>query len=289
MSLGALAEIWAEAMRGLGAADRVFALMDRVPGMPLAGGARPTACEGALGLEAVRFAYPTRPDVEVLSDLDLEIPSGEVVALVGSSGAGKSTIAALVGRLYDPTAGRVLLDGRDLRDLDPAWLRAQIGVVPQEPVLFSASVEENVRYGRPDATQDEVVEACRAAHADAFIRAFPEGYATKVGERGQQLSGGQRQRIAIARAVLKDPRILLFDEATSALDAESEALVQDALDRLMVGRTAIVIAHRLSTVARADRVLVLERGHVVESGPHAALMERGGTYRRLVEKQLVTA
>jgi ATP-binding cassette subfamily B protein len=156
-------------------------------------------------------------------------------------------------------------------------------------VLFSATVEENVRYGRPAATHDEVGEACRAAHADAFIRSFPDGYATKVGERGQQLSGGQRQRVAIARAVLKDPRILLLDEATSALDAESEALVQDALERLMVGRTAIVIAHRLSTVARADRVLVLDRGQVVESGPHAALMERGGTYRRLVEKQLVTA
>jgi ATP-binding cassette subfamily B protein len=289
MSLGALAEIWAEAMRGLGAADRVFALMDRTPGMALEGGARPASCQGALTLDAVRFAYPTRPEIEVLSGLDLEIRSGEVVALVGASGAGKSTIAALVGRLYDPTAGTVLLDARDLRELDPAWLRAQIGVVPQEPVLFSASVEENVRYGRPGATHDEVVLACRAAHADAFIRAFPDGYATKVGERGQQLSGGQRQRIAIARAVLKDPRILLLDEATSALDAESEALVQDALERLMVGRTAVVIAHRLSTVARADRVLVLDRGQVVESGPHAALMERGGTYRRLVEKQLVTA
>jgi ATP-binding cassette subfamily B protein len=292
MSLGALAEIWAEAMRGLGAADRVFALMDREPQMPLRGGLVPDGAPRVSGgarilFDEVRFSYPTRPDVEVLSGLDLEIAGGEVVALVGASGAGKSTIAALVGRLYDPTAGRVLLDGHDLRGLDPAWLRAQIGVVPQDPVLFSATVEENVRYGRPGATRDEVVAACRAAHADAFVRAFPEGYATLVGERGQQLSGGQRQRIAIARAVLKDPRILLLDEATSALDAESEALVQDALEKLMVGRTAIVIAHRLSTVARADRVLVLEEGRVVESGPHAALMERGGTYRRLVERQLV--
>jgi ATP-binding cassette subfamily B protein len=324
MSLGALAETWAEAMRGLGAADRVFALMDRVPAMPLRGGVvpeggtvrgapvepRPSTGSGRtegggsglaggqgparaqparITLEAVRFAYPTRPDVEVLSGLDLEIAGGEVVALVGASGAGKSTIAGLVGRLYDPTAGRVLLDGIDLRTLDPAWLRAQIGVVPQEPVLFSATVEENVRYARPNASHEEVVAACRAAHADAFVRAFPDGYATKVGERGQQLSGGQRQRIAIARAVLKDPRILLLDEATSALDAESEALVQDALERLMVGRTAIVIAHRLSTVRRADRVLVLEAGAVVESGPHAALMDRGGVYRRLVERQLVSA
>ena len=259
--------------------------------------ASPVGVEGIDGVrssagitfESVRFSYPTRPDAEVLSGLDLEIDSGEVVALVGASGAGKSTVAALVGRLYDPTAGRVLLDGRDLRELDPAWLRAQIGVVPQEPVLFSASIEENVRYGRPGAPHDEVVAACRAAHADTFVRAFPDGYATRVGERGQQLSGGQRQRIAIARAVLKDPRILLLDEATSALDAESEALVQDALEKLMVGRTAIVIAHRLSTVARADRVVVLEEGRVAESGAHAALMQRGGTYRRLVDRQLVKA
>ncbi len=315
MSLAALAEVWAEAMRGLGAADRVFELMDRKPEMPLTGGVIPEESRespltadrqrpltlalspgggegskhGRITFEAVRFAYPTRPDAEVLSGLDLEIRSGEVVALVGASGAGKSTVASLVGRLYDPSAGRVLLDGRDLRELDPAWLRAQIGVVPQEPVLFSASIEENVRYGRPGASHADVVAACRAAHADTFVRAFPEGYATKVGERGQQLSGGQRQRIAIARAVLKDPRILLLDEATSALDSESEALVQDALEKLMIGRTAIVIAHRLSTVARADRVIVLEGGRVVEAGPHAALMDRGGPYRRLVEKQLLKA
>jgi ATP-binding cassette subfamily B protein len=297
MSLGALADLWAETMKGLGAADRVFALMDRVPAMPLEGGLMPDRgstgaprardIEGRIDFQSVRFAYPTRPEAEVLAGVDLSIAPGEVVALVGASGAGKSTVAALIGRLYDPTAGQVLLDGWDLRELDPAWLRRQIGVVPQEPVLFSASVEENVRYGRPGATSAEVVEACRAAHADAFVRAFPQGYATRVGERGQQLSGGQRQRIAIARAVLKDPRILLLDEATSALDAESEALVQDALEKLMRGRTALVIAHRLSTVARADRVVVLEGGRVVESGVHAALMERAGTYKRLVERQLV--
>jgi ATP-binding cassette subfamily B protein len=299
MSLGALAELWAEAMRGLGAADRVFALMDRVPEMPLSGGFVPEAgsstpvgggaCDGRIVFEGVRFTYPTRPDAEVLAGIDLEIAAGEVVALAGASGAGKSTVAALVGRLYDPSAGRILLDGVDLRDLDPAWLRAQVGVVPQEPVLFSASIEENVRYGRPGASPEDVVLACRAAHADGFVRAFPDGYATRVGERGQQLSGGQRQRIAVARAVLKDPRILLLDEATSALDAESEALVQDALEKLMRGRTTLVIAHRLSTVARADRVLVLEGGRVVESGPHAALMSAGGSYRRLVERQLLKA
>jgi len=337
MSLGALADLWAEVMRGLGAADRVFALMDREPLMPISGGVVPvrpstpftlspstppalsvgarsapeskgsgrtggdatgrtegeaperTESGGRVTFEGVHFAYPTRPEAAVLAGVDLTVEEGEVVALVGASGAGKSTVAALIGRLYDPTAGRILLDGRDLRELDPAWLRAQIGVVPQEPVLFSATVEENVRYGRPGASHEDVVEACRAAHADAFVRAFPDGYATKVGERGQQLSGGQRQRIAIARAVLKDPRILLLDEATSALDAESEALVQDALEKLMQERTALVIAHRLSTVARADRVVVLEGGRVVETGAHAALMERAGIYRRLVERQLMRA
>ncbi|WP_242354736.1 ABC transporter ATP-binding protein [Anaeromyxobacter sp. SG64] len=286
MSLGGLADLWAEAMKGIGAAERVFALMDRVPEMPVAGGLRPSRCDGRIALEGVRFSYPSRPDVEVLGGIDLLIAPGEVVALVGPSGSGKSTVAALLGRLYDPLGGRLTLDGHDLRSLDPTWLRAQIGVVPQEPTLFSASVEENVRYGRPDATHEEVVAACRAAHADAFVRGFPEGYATRVGERGQQLSGGQRQRLAIARAVLKDPRILLLDEATSALDAESEALVKDALARLMTGRTTVIIAHRLSTVASADRVVVIEGGLIVESGPHRELVARGGLYQRLVERQL---
>jgi ATP-binding cassette subfamily B protein len=286
MSLGGLAEMWAEVMRGIGAGERVFALLERVPGMPVEGGDRPARCDGRIALEDVRFAYPTRPEVEVLQGVSLEIRSGEVVALVGPSGSGKSTIAALLGRLYDPVAGRIRLDGRDLRSLDPTWLRAQIGVVPQEPVLFSAPIEENVRYGRPGASAAEVRDACRAAHADGFVTAFPQGYATRVGERGQQLSGGQRQRIAIARAVLKDPRILLLDEATSALDAESEHLVKDALARLMRGRTTIIIAHRLSTVASADRVVVVEEGRIVESGPHADLVARGGLYQRLVERQL---
>jgi len=286
MSLGQLADLWAEVMRGIGAADKIFQLVQRAPAMPLTGGVRPERCEGRLSLEGLRFAYPTRPDVEVLRGIDLEIAPGEVVALVGPSGSGKSTIGALLGRLYDPTGGTFRLDGRDLRELDPAWLRGRIGVVPQEPILFSTTVEENVRYGRPGAARDEVVRACEAAHAHAFVSAFPDGYATLVGERGQQLSGGQRQRLAIARAVLKDPRILLLDEATSALDAESEALVKDALARLMVGRTTLIIAHRLSTVASADRVLVVEDGRIVEAGRHAELVARGGLYRRLVERQL---
>lgn len=287
MGLGTLADIWAEAMRGLGAAERVFELTDRVAAMPIAGGRRLDRVEGRVAFEAVRFAYPQRPEVEVLRGIDLAVRPGEVVALVGPSGAGKSTIAALLIRLYDPTSGRVTLDGADLRALDPAWLRRLVGVVSQEPVLFSTSVAENVRYGRPEATDAEVREALRAANALPFVEAFPGGLGTRVGERGQQLSGGQKQRIAIARALLKDPRILLLDEATSALDAESEALVQEALSRLMRGRTAIVIAHRLSTVVGADRVVVLEAGRVVEEGPHAQLLDRRGAYARLVERQVL--
>ncbi|HVO18807.1 MAG TPA: ABC transporter transmembrane domain-containing protein [Anaeromyxobacter sp.] len=287
MSLGALADLWAEAMRSLGAAERVLELSDRVPAMPLSGGARPERCLGRVSYQGVRFAYPTRPEAEVLRGVDLEIAAGEVVALVGPSGAGKTTLGALLCRLYDPLAGAVRVDGRDLRELDPAWLREHMGVVPQEPVLFSASVEENVRYGRPAATREEVEAACRGAHAHEFVSAFPDGYATRVGERGQQLSGGQRQRIAIARAILRDPRILLLDEATSALDAESEALVKEALARLMRGRTTLIIAHRLSTVSSADRVVVVDGGQVVEVGAHAELLARAGLYKRLVERQMV--
>jgi ABC-type multidrug transport system fused ATPase/permease subunit len=237
----------------------------------------------------VRFAYPARAEAPVLQGVSLTLEPGEVVAVVGPSGAGKSTLAALLARLYDPQGGRILLDGRPLTQLDPSWLRGQLGVVAQEPLLFSASLADNIRYGRVDASDAEVEAAARAAHAHTFISGCPEGYATRVGERGVQLSGGQKQRVAIARAVLKDPRLLVLDEATSALDAESESLVKDALDRLMQGRTTLIIAHRLSTVAGAHRVLVLEDGRVVQSGSHAALMAEDGLYRRLVERQFVAA
>jgi ATP-binding cassette subfamily B protein len=209
------------------------------------------------------------------------------VAVVGPSGAGKSTLSALIGRLYDPDKGRILLDGHDLRELSTTFLRQQIGTVAQEPILFSTSIAENIRYGRPGAPFEAVVAAARTANAHSFIEKFPQGYETLVGERGVQLSGGQKQRVAIARAVLKDPRILVLDEATSALDAESEHLVKEALERLMRGRTTLIIAHRLSTVKDAHRVVVLDGGRIVQSGPHAALLREDGLYRRLVERQFV--
>jgi ATP-binding cassette subfamily B protein len=284
-SLGTLADIWAETLRAAGAGQRVFELLDRQPAIPTRGGEVLPHVEGRVELERVAFRYPTRPDVEVLSGVDLCLAPGEKVALVGPSGAGKSTIAALLLRFYDPTVGAVRIDGRDIRDLDPAWLRRQIGTVAQEPVLFSTSVAENIRYGRPEATRAEI----EAAHADGFVRGFPDGYDTLVGERGVQLSGGQKQRVTIARALLKDPRILILDEATSALDAESEHLVKEALRLLMRGRTTLIIAHRLSTVKDADRVIVLDGGRMIEEGTHDQLMARTGLYRRLIERQFVVA
>jgi ABC transporter fused permease/ATP-binding protein len=289
MSLGSLADLWAEFMKALGAAERIFEIEDRVPRIPTAGGERPDLVEGWLAWEGVQFSYPSRPDVVVLQGIDLAVAAGEVVALVGPSGAGKSTLAQLLSRFYDPDAGRIRLDDHDLRGLDPGWLRRQIGVVSQEPILFSGTIADNIRYGRPTASESEVIAAARAANAHDFVERFPDGYATLVGERGVQLSGGQKQRVAIARAVLKDPRVLVLDEATSALDAESEHLVQEALERLMRGRTTLIIAHRLSTVLGADRAVVLEGGRIVQIGSHADLMTEDGPYRRLVERQFVAA
>lgn len=286
-ALGGLADLWADFMRALGAAERVFELLDRVPAMANAGGDELPQVAGRIALHGVTFAYPSRADVMVLQGFDLEVNPGEVVAVVGPSGAGKSTVAALVNRLYDPLQGQVALDGVDLRRLSPPWLRRQIGVVAQEPILFSTSIAANIRYGRPDASDAQIEDAARVANAYGFITGFPDGFATQVGERGVQLSGGQKQRLAIARAVLKDPRILVLDEATSALDAESEHLVKEALDRLMRGRTTLIIAHRLSTVRDANRVVVIDGGRVVQNGSHAVLMGEDGLYRRLVERQFV--
>lgn len=289
IALGGLTDLWADFMKASGAAERIFELLDRTPAIPPTDGLELLAIEGRVDFDSVAFSYPTRPDAKVLQGIDLAVKPGEVVAIVGPSGAGKSTIAALLTRLYDPDGGTIRIDGHDLRELAPDGLRRKIGVVSQEPILFSCSIAENIRYGRATATDAEVFAAARTANAHTFIEKFPEGYATLVGERGVQLSGGQKQRVAIARAVLKDPRILVLDEATSALDAESEHLVKEALERLMKGRTTLIIAHRLSTVAGADRVCVLDGGKIVQSGAHGALMGQPGLYRRLVERQFVAA
>jgi ABC transporter fused permease/ATP-binding protein len=285
MSIAALSGLWQDFMKAVGASERVFELVDRTP-LVGSGERTPTKTEGAVRFERVEFAYPTRPDRPVLTGLDLELAPGRVVALVGPSGGGKSTVAALLSRFYDPLRGRVLLDDVDYRELNADWLRRQVGVVSQEPILFATSIRENILYGRPAASIEDVVAAAKAANAHEFITEFTAGYDTMVGERGVRLSGGQKQRVAVARALLKDPRILVLDEATSALDAESEHLVQEALVRLMAGRTTLVIAHRLSTVKEADCVLVLDGGRVVQSGPHSDLVEQEGLYRRLVQRQL---
>ena len=235
-------------------------------------------------MDRVSFAYDPRQPV--LSDLSFEVRPGERVALVGPTGAGKTTLINLLHRFYDPTEGAVSLDGRDLRTVRLDSLYRQIALVPQDMVLFGGSIMDNIRYGRETATDDEVLAASRAAHAHEFISAMPEGYRTLVGEKGVNLSGGQRQRLAIARAILKNARILILDEATSALDAESERLVQDALEKLMAGRTTIVIAHRLTTIQRADRILVVNRGRIVEEGTHASLLERRGLYHYLYTLRL---
>jgi ATP-binding cassette subfamily B protein len=288
ISVGALSGLYADFMKAAGSSQRVFQLLDRDRGLEAAGGQLVHAVQGAIAFQGVGFHYPTRPDVRVLTDVNLDVKPGQAVALVGPSGSGKSTVAALLTRFYDPDQGRILLDGVDLTELDPKSLREHVGVVAQEPVLFAASIADNIRYGRPTAPMEDVREAARAANAEAFIDEFPEGFDTLVGERGVRLSGGQKQRVAIARALLKDPRILVLDEATSALDAESEHLVQEALDHLMIGRTTLVIAHRLSTVRDADRVVVLDAGRIVESGTHDELVDHDGAYRKLVERQFAS-
>jgi subfamily B ATP-binding cassette protein MsbA len=281
-----LADVNANIQQGVAAAQRVFAMLDTAPAIVDRSGARPLPPLGdRIRYEHVGFAYqPGRP---VLEDVSFELRRGEVVALVGSSGAGKSTAMDLLARFYEPTDGRITLDGVELREGTVASLRAQLGIVTQETILFHDTVRANIAYGLTGASDEAVRAAARAAHADEFIRKLPQGYDTVIGERGLKLSGGERQRLAIARALLKSPPILLLDEATSSLDTESERLVQEALERLMHDRTVLVIAHRLSTVQHADRIVVLDQGRVVESGGHRELMERDGVYRRLHDLQFV--
>jgi subfamily B ATP-binding cassette protein MsbA len=283
-SVGTLAGIWSQVQSALGASSRIFELLDTPSDLKEPENPYPlVAVRGEVRLEDVHFAYDERG--EILRGVNLTALPGQVVALVGPSGAGKSTLIALIPRFYDVTRGRITLDGVDIRQLRLVDLRRQIALVPQETLLFSGSIEENIRYGNPLASQAEVIEAAKAANAHEFISAFPQGYQTLVGERGVKLSGGQRQRIAIARALLKNPRILILDEATSSLDSESEALVQEALDKLMQGRTTFVIAHRLSTVRNADQIVVLDKGQIVQQGTHEELLAQGGLYRDLYELQ----
>jgi ATP-binding cassette subfamily B protein len=287
-SVAVLAEVWGDLLRAAGATERLMELLDARSA--IADPAQPRALpppQGGARIEfiAVRFAYPSRPTRPVLRDLTLSIEPGQTVALVGPSGAGKTTIFQLLQRFYDIDAGALRFDGVDVRELRLADLRARIAVVPQEPVIFSGSVLDNIRYGRADATDDDAMAAARAAFVDEFVRQLPDGYATFVGERGLRLSGGQRQRIAIARAMVKDAPLLLLDEATSSLDAESERVVQAALEVAMKGRTTIVIAHRLATVQAADRIFVLDGGEIADAGTHAELVARGGLYARLASLQ----
>jgi len=286
-AFGALTEVYGDLLRGAGAASRIAELLRETPEIarPAAPIPLPVPVAGALAFEGVRFHYPTRPDAAAIDDLTLTIRPGETVAVVGPSGAGKSTLFQLAERFYDPAAGRVLLDGVDLREADPAAVRAQMAMVPQDAVIFGASARDNLRYGRWEASDDELWAAAEAANAAEFLRTLPQGLDTHLGEGGARLSGGQRQRVTIARALLRDAPILLLDEATSALDAASERLVQQALERLMQNRTTLVIAHRLATVRAAQRIVVMDQGRTVEDGTHTSLIERGGLYARLARLQ----
>lgn len=286
-AVGAISEVYGDLQRAAGATERLLELLAVLPDVrpPENPQPLPEPARGEIAFEDVTFHYPTRPDAPSIEAIGFTIAPGERVAVVGPSGAGKTTLFQLLLRFYDPQSGRIALDGVDLRRVAPDRIRARMAVVPQEPVIFAANAWENIRYGRPDASDDEVRAAAKAAAADGFLDEQPDEFDTFLGEKGVRLSGGQRQRIAIARAILRDPAVLLLDEATSALDSESEQLVQQALERLMATRTTLIIAHRLSTVQNADRIIVMDRGRIVASGTHEDLMSEGGLYARLADLQ----
>jgi ATP-binding cassette subfamily B protein len=286
-SIGALTEVWADVQRASGGMSRINELLGEVSQQTVPANPTPLAqpVRGDLRLEHVRFSYPTRPDTAALDDFSLRVSPGETVALVGPSGAGKSTVFQLLLRFHDPQSGSVLLEGIDVRQLDPGDLRRSIALVPQDPVIFGTTARENLRYGKLDATEAQIEAAARSAEAHEFLTLLPGGYDSELGEHGARLSGGQQQRLAIARALLKDAPILLLDEATSALDAQSERAVQQALERLMEGRTTLVIAHRLATVLKADRIIVMDQGRIVAQGTHAELMAQNGLYAELARLQ----
>ncbi|XP_031593702.2 mitochondrial potassium channel ATP-binding subunit [Oreochromis aureus] len=287
-SLASISILFGQVVRGISSGARVFEYLALQPTIPLSGGGRIPyhSLTGRVDFMNVSFSYPTRPGHQVLKRFSLTLPPCKTVAIVGESGGGKSTVASLLERFYDPTSGVVMLDGLDIRTLDLSWLRSQvIGFINQEPVLFGSSVMENIRFGKPEATDAEVIDAAKQANAHGFITGFPDSYNTVVGERGVTLSGGQKQRIAIARALIKNPSILVLDEATSALDAESERVVQEALDRATRGRTVLIIAHRLSTIQGADLICVMSNGRIVEAGTHVELLSKGGYYSDLIRRQ----
>jgi ABC-type multidrug transport system fused ATPase/permease subunit len=287
-SIGSLPELYANIQKALGAVENLIEIMNTATERELVDGNKKPTLSGNIRLEDIHFQYPQRLDVPVLSGINFSIARNQTLAVVGGSGAGKSTLASLLLRYYEPQSGAVFFDDTNTREIDLEYLRSHIAIVPQEVMLFADTIQENIRFGRPEASTQEIEDAAKAANALEFIQSFPEGMNTQVGDRGIQLSGGQKQRIAIARAILKNPAILILDEATSALDSESEKLVQDALDRLMTNRTAIVIAHRLSTIRKADKIIVLQDGKIIEEGNHETLIALNGAYARFVELQNLT-